>query len=72
MVELTKRAKSFYVAQVPQSCLYEIKIEKGGRTPDKLKGKFTNKELATRAINNYLFDGEQVIKVKRNAKSRSK
>jgi len=71
MAGLTKRAKSFYVSVVQQTSLYEIRVERGGQTPNKLKGKYTSKKIATKAINDYLFDGEQLIKVKLNAKSRS-
>ena len=70
-MELTKRAKSFYVDLVPHTCLYCVKVERGGRTPDTLNGKYTSKKLATKAINDYLFNGEQLIKVEINAKSRS-
>jgi hypothetical protein len=72
MAGLTKRAKSFYVDVAPGTSLYQVKVERGGQTPNVLKGRFTSRVLATKAINDYLFNGKQVIKVKPNAKSRSK
>jgi len=72
MAGLTKRAKGFFVDLAQGTSLYEIKVERGGQTPNKLKGRYTSKKLATKAINDYLFDGKQVIKVDLNAKSRVK
>jgi hypothetical protein len=67
--------KTFQIERIPQTVMYRIKLSGGGEVPDALKGSWTQRAAAVKAIDSYqdkLERAHQAAIAKRQARAASK